>query len=134
VANPKGHYTIEKVTSYHQQVLAIATLQSGRRVDNHVQEKKDEQTETPQNLQKEKSKQVTTKASSSSTSTPEIPYEPWAPFPECLKAPSHFRKQGEKIQDMIEVFQQVKINLPLLDAIKQVPTFAKFLKDLYTQK
>jgi hypothetical protein len=55
VANPNGHYTIEEVTSYHQQVLAIATLQSGRRVDNHVQEKKDEQIETPQNLQKEKS-------------------------------------------------------------------------------
>jgi hypothetical protein len=46
VANPNGHYTIEEVTSYHQQVLAIATLQSGRRV---------EQIETPQNLQKEKS-------------------------------------------------------------------------------
>jgi hypothetical protein len=35
---------------------------------------------------------------------------------------------------MMEVFKQVKINLPLLDAIKQVPTYAKFLKYLYTQK
>jgi hypothetical protein len=35
---------------------------------------------------------------------------------------------------MMEVFKQVKINLPLLDAIKQVPAYAKFLKDLCTQK
>jgi hypothetical protein len=35
---------------------------------------------------------------------------------------------------MMEVFKQVKINIPLLDAIQQVPAKAKFLKDLYTQK
>ncbi|XP_076960055.1 uncharacterized protein LOC143636307 [Bidens hawaiensis] len=35
---------------------------------------------------------------------------------------------------MWEVFKQVKVNLPLLEAIKQVPAYAKFLKDLCTQK
>ncbi|XP_035845074.1 uncharacterized protein LOC118491410 [Helianthus annuus] len=35
---------------------------------------------------------------------------------------------------MWEVFRQVKINLPLLEAIKQVPAYAKFLKELCTQK
>nr|GEY54389.1 hypothetical protein [Tanacetum cinerariifolium] len=34
----------------------------------------------------------------------------------------------------LETFKQVKINLPLIDAIKQIPAYAKFLKDLYTQK
>jgi len=28
------------------------------------------------------------------------------------------------------VFKQVRINIPLLDAIKQTPSYAKFLKDL----
>ena len=28
----------------------------------------------------------------------------------------------------------MKVNIPLLDMIKQVPTYAKFLKDLYTVK
>jgi hypothetical protein len=51
VANPKGHYMVEGGTSHHQQVLAITTLQSGRRVGNHVQENEDEQLATPQNLQ-----------------------------------------------------------------------------------
>jgi hypothetical protein len=134
VANPKGHYMVEGGTSHHQQVLAITTLRSGRRVDNHVQENEDKQPATLQNLQKEKGKQERTEASSSSAPTPEMPYEPQAPFPKRLKAPFHFGKQGEKIQDMMEVFKQVKINLPLLDAIKQVPAYAKFLKDLCTQK
>jgi hypothetical protein len=35
---------------------------------------------------------------------------------------------------MMKVFKQVKINIPLLDAIQQVPAYAKFLKDLCTQK
>ena len=35
---------------------------------------------------------------------------------------------------MLEVLQQVKVNIPLLDMIKQVPTYAIFLKDLCTVK
>ena len=32
------------------------------------------------------------------------------------------------------MLRQVKVNIPLLDMIKQVPTYAKFLKDLCTMK
>ena len=35
---------------------------------------------------------------------------------------------------MLEVFKQVRINIPLLDAIQQIPAYAKFLKDLCTFK
>ena len=34
----------------------------------------------------------------------------------------------------MKLFQQVHINIPLLDAIHHVPTYAKFLKELCTQK
>ena len=34
----------------------------------------------------------------------------------------------------MEVLRQVKVNIPLLDMIKQVPTYAKFLEDLCTVK
>jgi len=36
--------------------------------------------------------------------------------------------------EIFEIFKQVKINIPLLNAIKQVPSYAKFLKDLCTVK
>ena len=35
---------------------------------------------------------------------------------------------------MLDVLRQVKVNIPLLDMIKQVPAYAKFLKDLCTVK
>nr|GEY58857.1 hypothetical protein [Tanacetum cinerariifolium] len=46
--------------------------------------------------------------------------------------PKH--KPGGPEHDMWETFKQVKINLPLIDAIKQIHAYAKFLKDLCTQK
>ena len=57
-----------------------------------------------------------------------------APFPACLTSPSSFDRKGVIKEDILEVFKQVKINLPLLDVIKQIPTYAKFLKNLCTQK
>ena len=38
------------------------------------------------------------------------------------------------MEKMLEMFNQVKLNVPLLDAIQQVPAYAKFLKDICTKK
>jgi hypothetical protein len=43
-------------------------------------------------------------------------------------------KKGGKFEDTLEVFKQVQINIPFLDAIQQIPSYAKFLKDLITVK
>ena len=47
-------------------------------------------------------------------------------FPQALKAKNKAINQAETL----EVLRQVMVNIPLLDMIKQVPTYAKFLKDL----
>ena len=52
------------------------------------------------------------------------------PFPQALRK----RKSSVNQTEMLEVLWQVKVNIPLLDIIKQVPTYAKFLKDLCTVK
>jgi hypothetical protein len=36
--------------------------------------------------------------------------------------------------EIFEIFKQVRINIPFLDAIKLIPSYAKFLKDLCTVK
>nr|GEY06403.1 hypothetical protein [Tanacetum cinerariifolium] len=57
--------------------------------------------------------------------------------PEATESPKtsiRLAKKGPHSKDMWETFKQVKINLPLIDAIKQIPAYAKFLKDLCTQK
>ena len=52
------------------------------------------------------------------------------PFPQVLRRKKNFVNQTE----MLEVLWQVKVNIPLLDMINQVPTYAKFVKDLCTVK
>ncbi|XP_071919956.1 uncharacterized protein [Coffea arabica] len=43
-------------------------------------------------------------------------------------------RKVEKEKELLDVFRKVEINIPLLDAIKQIPKYAKFLKDLCTHK
>ncbi|XP_074374215.1 uncharacterized protein LOC141714603 [Apium graveolens] len=43
-------------------------------------------------------------------------------------------KESAQLDKNLEVFKQVKVNIPFLDAIQQVPTYAKCLKDLCTHK
>ena len=43
-------------------------------------------------------------------------------------------KKEELEKELLETFQKVKVNIPLLDAIRQVPRYAKFLKELCTSK
>ena len=52
------------------------------------------------------------------------------PFPQAMRS----KKKASKQEGILEVLRQVKVNIPLLDMIKQVPTYAKFLKDLCTVK
>ncbi|CAN6462768.1 unnamed protein product [Victoria cruziana] len=59
------------------------------------------------------------------------------PFPKALEKPSSVYRPVDRevrMRDMLEIFRAVRINLPLLDAIQQVPAYARFLKKLCTRK
>ena len=43
-------------------------------------------------------------------------------------------KKEDKEKEILEVFCKVEINIPLIDAIRQVSRYAKFLKDLCTTR
>ncbi|PKI35380.1 hypothetical protein CRG98_044228 [Punica granatum] len=43
-------------------------------------------------------------------------------------------KKEEAKQEILETFRKVEVNIPLLDVIKHVPRYAKFLKELCTNK
>ncbi|XP_062152081.1 uncharacterized protein LOC133860508 [Alnus glutinosa] len=85
----------------HEQVQAVTTLRSGRTVDNQVRQKDTEEDESRSNpkipFENPKDKLKT---------TPEIPYEPRAPFPERLKEPPSVVKQGERYQEIMDVFKK----------------------------
>ncbi|KAL0438824.1 UNVERIFIED_CONTAM: hypothetical protein Slati_2365400 [Sesamum latifolium] len=52
------------------------------------------------------------------------------PFPERFTK----SKKEEEEKEIFETFRKVEVNIPLLDAIKQIPRYAKFLKELCTSK
>jgi hypothetical protein len=48
---------------------------------------------------------------------------------------SSFRsKKKDKEKEILKVFKKVELNIPLLDAIKKISKYAKFLKELCTTK
>ncbi|KAM2111929.1 hypothetical protein ACFX1R_014494 [Malus domestica] len=57
-------------------------------------------------------------------------------FPSNVPFPSRFlqSKNEEEEKDVLETFRKVHVNIPLLDAIKQIPKYAKCLKKLCTTK
>ncbi|KAM1603287.1 hypothetical protein ACFX1Z_029907 [Malus domestica] len=57
-------------------------------------------------------------------------------IPPDVPFPSRFlqSKNEEEAKDVLETFRKVQVNIPLLDAIKQIPKYAKFLKKLCTTR
>ena len=97
------------------EVKDIITLRSGRQVDQPVpkpvEETKEEKEVEPEH--------IVIKEDSMKMSMP-------PPFPQVLKG----KKKASNQTEIIEVLRQVKVNILLLEMIKQVPTYAKLLKDL----
>ncbi|XP_050225511.1 uncharacterized protein LOC126674989 [Mercurialis annua] len=61
---------------------------------------------------------------------PPPPFVPPVPFPSRLR-----KAQGnEKFHKFLEIFKKLQINLSLADALREMPQYAKFLKDIITNK
>ena len=113
---------------------AVTTLRSGKIIDKTIQPK-----ETIQNVQNEPlgDDKVSDKPHVPRPNVVDVEpekdkasYVPPAPYPHRLRAPKKVNNNSE----IYELFKQAKLNIPLLDAIKQIPSYAKFLKDLCTVK
>nr|XP_028964733.1 LOW QUALITY PROTEIN: uncharacterized protein LOC103417773 [Malus domestica] len=58
------------------------------------------------------------------------PYKPPLPFPQRQQQ----RSKDQQCIEFMKTLAKVQINLPLLDAIKQISSYAKFLKELCSKK
>ena len=144
--NPRGNQQNGPPTlgfDHHEHASAVTTLRSGKVIRKNItvesekeQEPIDEEV-VDDEIEEEKSgeeispiieiaKQRIERNKDIDTSK----YNPPVPYPQRLVKPN----EASKNQDLLELFKSVNINLPLLDAVKQVPSYAKFLKDLCTQK
>ncbi|XP_070004117.1 uncharacterized protein [Nicotiana sylvestris] len=55
---------------------------------------------------------------------------PPAPFPQRL---SKYQKE-EQYKKFLEMLKQIQVNIPLIDALKEMPGYAKMMKDLMSRK
>nr|CAN64732.1 hypothetical protein VITISV_015384 [Vitis vinifera] len=124
-------------------VKALITLRSGKKIEKptpkpHVE--KEEEIKKGDGME-DKEKEISEKKKDSDSTMNAIPEKELLkeemlkkstspPFPQAL----HGKKGIRNAAEILEVLRQVKVNIPLLDMIKQVPTYTKFLKDLCTIK
>ncbi|KAM1435870.1 hypothetical protein ACFX2I_043762 [Malus domestica] len=141
VVNPKGGFESTKAMS----------LRSGKQVGSDPQPSNSHSNEVEELIIEEKEQSTPTarvetslpqapkapKPSNSANNGKEVPIlinsnvvPPNVPFPRRFMQ----SKKEEAEKDILETFRKVQVNIPLLDAIKQVPRYAKFLKELYTTR
>ena len=109
----------EAPNARNDEVKAVVTLRSGKELKPAVPELVKSAPVLAEPLQEEQS-----------VAKEEVKIRIPPPFPQVLRKKKNHVNQTE----MLEVLRQVKVYIPLLDMIKQVPTYAKFLKDLCTVK
>ncbi|XP_052290908.1 uncharacterized protein LOC107175740 [Citrus sinensis] len=125
---PQGSLPSNTETNPKEQVNAII-LQSGKQLEDLPKEEKKVD---------EKQVEDTTKVSKATSS--EIPqpkpaapikaYAPPIPFPQRLRK-NNIDKQFLKFLD---VFKKLHINIPFADALEQMPLYAKFIKEMLSNK
>ncbi|RVW19103.1 hypothetical protein CK203_087620 [Vitis vinifera] len=146
--NPKGIHEMEAregESSKLREVKVVITLRSGKEVDlpttkleeepeNEAEKEKREEIKGKRkwNSTKKEDREANVNERSERTINQEemIKKHMPPPFPQAL----HGKKGINSASKILEVLRQVKVNIPLLDMIKQVSTYAKFLKYLCTIK
>jgi hypothetical protein len=103
------------------QVKSVITLRNGKVIEKSILEPCEKEDE----LVSEGKEGVEPEHSKEKTDSP-----PALLFPHVMTKQRKVNHNSE----IFETFKQVMINIPFLDAIKQVPFYAKFLKDLCTVK
>ncbi|CAN6562528.1 unnamed protein product [Malus baccata var. baccata] len=141
VVNPKGGFESAKAITLRSGKQVGSDPQPSKSRSNEVEEliiEEEEQgkatarvdTPMPQALSGLKLSNSSKEGKNVSNSVPTNVFPSNAPFPNRFKQ----TKKEEAEKDILETFRKVQVNIPLLDAIKQVPRYAKFLKELCTTR
>ncbi|CAL9020190.1 unnamed protein product [Prunus brigantina] len=101
---------------HHEQAKAITVLRSGKVFDNKVGN--------------EEAIPIGTSTISPQMHKAKNPYLPPIPFPGRLATSKHDKSFAE----IYDILSKVNVNLPLLDMIRNMPTYAKFFKELNSHK
>ncbi|KAK8675169.1 hypothetical protein V6N13_033239 [Hibiscus sabdariffa] len=120
----RGKLLSQTETNPKQNVSAI-TLRSGTIVEPSVQKQKE----------KPSSSESHEDDATSKGKVPTVEPEP-SPYAEPPPFPSRFLKKDKQAEekDILDIFWKVELNIPLLEVIRKIQRYARFLKDLCTNK
>ncbi|XP_050207443.1 uncharacterized protein LOC126656864 [Mercurialis annua] len=103
--------------------LKAIELRNGKALDDPYATNTSAEVEKEQSKENESEKVVT-------KPTPLPPYVPKIPFPQRLKKP----QDTWKFHQFLDTFKMLQINISLVDALREMPHYAKFLKEIITNK
>ena len=106
--------------------VKAVSLRSGRELEEpRVQQKEPEEEE----INDEKRDEENTDKTLAKIPTV-VPYKPRLPFPQR----QHQQKTDKQFSKFLEILKQLHINLPFVDVISQMPSYAKFFKEILSNK
>jgi len=117
--------------------VSVIMLRSGKELEEkrskQIEMEEEEEIETKLSTKKEHPPPLQTETSTNTRKvTPHSmnsSFKTIPPFPVSSRS-----KKEDKEKEILEVFKKVELNISLLDAIKKIPKYAKFLKELCTTK
>ncbi|CAA0839620.1 Uncharacterized mitochondrial protein AtMg00860, partial [Striga hermonthica] len=137
VGNIEAESDKGKLSSQSEQAKAITVLRSGKEVDNMVKiPEPDEPKPANQPKKAEGSMEKSTETDSGKPTDGSMLHKSPNPYRSRIPFPSRHRdeKQEQQFRDLYNMLSKVNVNFPLLDVIKNMPSYVKFFKDLVTKK
>ena len=115
--------------------VSAITLRSGRQLDSPIPPQPEPTKITPDCPERPDKPHT-------SDQKPEPPHPTILKHPEPLSSiplpfpnrPIQSKTKEDVDKELLETFRKVEVNIPLIEAIKQIPKYAKFLKELCTHK
>ena len=140
LSRPPGHLPGQPETNPKGQMNVI-TLRSGKELESPQVPRRDDRSEAdsvgdfekevPTETPRERAPiEKTTDAQVENVAPPLQPYKPPVPYPQRLVKAKEEHKYGK----FLEMLKKFHINIPFLEAITDMPSYAKFLKDLLSNK
>ena len=107
--------------------VSAITLRGGKQLDEIPLKAKETKGETKQQEDSSVDKDEDTALIESMGPPKKIFKDPIPPVVPALPFPSHFAKtkKEENEKEILDTFQKVQVNIPILDGIKQVPRYTK---------
>ncbi|KAF1888299.1 hypothetical protein Lal_00024446 [Lupinus albus] len=121
--------------------VSVITLRLGKqtevptpRTDVDLEKEHDASKRNKSFLEENENTTRETHANQPSSSAAQQPFSIPLPLPPRINLSKKMGNMEELEKDLLDTFRKVQVNIPLLDAIKQIPRYAKFLNDLCTHK